>query len=164
MRVRSVTGLALVLALLAPGRLWAATYYVAPSGNDAAPGSMSAPWATLQHAADSVAGGDTVVVLPGSYAGFYLDTSGSPGAEITFSAQQGVLVTAENPKTPDGINLEGASHVVVEGFTVSGMERAGLRAVLGERVTFLNNQAKDNGRWGILTGFVDDLLIEGNRT
>lgn len=164
MRVRFVTGLALVLALLGPSRLWATTYYVAPSGNDAAPGSMSAPWATLQRAADSVGGGDTVVVLPGSYAGFYLDTSGSPGAEITFSAQQGVLVTEENAKTPDGINLEGASHVVVEGFTVSGMERAGLRAVLGERVTFRNNQARDNGRWGILTGFVDDLLIEGNRT
>jgi hypothetical protein len=37
--------------------------------------------------------------------------------------------------------------VVVEGFTVNGMERAGLRAVLGERVTFRNNRADGNGRW-----------------
>jgi MYXO-CTERM domain-containing protein len=162
--VRSVTGLALVFALLAPSRLWATTYYVAQGGNDAAPGSMSAPWATLQRAADAVGSGDQVVVQPGSYAGFYLEASGGPGAEITFSAQEGVIVTEENSETPDGINLEGASHVVVEGFTVSGMQRAGLRAVLGAHVTFRNNQAHDNGRWGILTGFVDDLLIEGNRT
>lgn len=163
-RVHPGTGLALVFALLAPTRLLAATYYVAEDGNDAASGDMTAPWATLQQAADTVVAGDEVVVLPGSYVGFYLDASGSPGAEITFSAQPGVLVTEENSQTPDGINLEGASHVVVEGFTVNGMERAGLRAVLGERVTFRNNRADGNGRWGILTGFVDDLLIEGNLT
>jgi hypothetical protein len=163
-RAPSATGLAVVLALLAPARLWAATYYVAPSGNDAAPGDMSAPWATLQQAADRVKAGDEVVVLPGSYAGFYLESSGSAGAEIAFRAQAGVTITAENGETPDGINLEGASYVVVEGFTVNGMERAGLRAVLGEHVTFRNNHADGNGRWGILTGFVDDLLIEGNFT
>jgi hypothetical protein len=164
MRRVPAIGLALVSALLAPTRLLAATYYVAHDGNDAASGEMSAPWATLQHAADTVVAGDKVVVLPGSYVGFYLDTSGSPGAEITFSAEPGVVVSAENSKTPDGINLEGASDVVVEGFAVNGMERAGLRAVLGDRVTLRNNRADGNGRWGILTGFVNDLLIEGNWT
>jgi MYXO-CTERM domain-containing protein len=162
--VRSVSGLALVFALLAPTRLWAATYHVAENGNDDAAGDVNAPWATLQHAADTVVAGDTVLVSAGSYVGFYLEASGSAGAEIVFKAEQGVLISAENSETPDGINLEGASHVVVEGFTANGMERAGLRAVLGEHVTFRNNHADANGRWGILTGFVDDLLIEGNWT
>lgn len=159
-----MAGLALVLALLAPTRLWAATYHVAQNGSDAAAGDVNAPWATLQHAADTVVAGDTVLVSAGSYAGFYLETSGSPGAEIVFKAEEGVLISAENSQTPDGINLEGASYVVVEGFTANGMERAGLRAVLGEHVTLRNNRAAGNGRWGILTGFVDDVLIEGNWT
>jgi hypothetical protein len=163
-RERSVSGLALVFALLAPTRLWAATYHVAQNGNDDAAGDTNAPWATLQQAADTVKAGDTVLVSAGSYAGFYLDASGESGAEITFKAEAGVLISEENSKTPDGINLEGASYVVVEGFTANGMERAGLRAVLGQHVTFRNNHADGNGRWGILTGFVDDLLIEGNYT
>jgi MYXO-CTERM domain-containing protein len=159
-----MSGLALVFALLVPTRLWAATYYVAQNGNDDAAGDLNAPWATLQHAADTVSAGDTVLVSAGSYAGFYLEASGQPGAEITFKGEAGTLISEENSETPDGINLEGASYVVVEGFTVNGMERAGLRAVLGDHVTFRNNHADANGRWGILTGFVDDLLIEGNHT
>jgi hypothetical protein len=163
-RAHSASALAVVFSLLAPARLWAATYYVAANGNDAAAGDMNAPWATLQRAADTVKAGDEVLVLPGSYAGFYLETSGNAGAEIAFKAQPGVTIASENGETPDGINLEGASYVLVEGFTVDGMERAGLRAVLGDHVTLRNNHADGNGRWGILTGFVDDLLVEGNYT
>jgi hypothetical protein len=74
---------------------------------------MSAPWATLQHAADSVKAGDQVLVQPGVYAGFYLDRSGAAGSEITFKAQPGVTITSENAETPDGINLEGASYVTI---------------------------------------------------
>jgi MYXO-CTERM domain-containing protein len=161
-RIGSFAALGLVLSL--HGTAAAATYYVATTGDDGDSGDMGAPWATLQHAADTVGAGDTVIVLAGSYVGFNLESSGMDGAPITFSAQSGVSISAENPTTPDGINLEGASYVVVEGFTVNGMERAGLRAVTADHVTLRNNRADANGRWGILTGFVDDLLIEGNFT
>jgi hypothetical protein len=40
----------------------ACSRYVAADGNDAAPGSAASPWATLQHAASSVAPGDVVCV------------------------------------------------------------------------------------------------------
>jgi hypothetical protein len=163
MRTRRILGTVAVWVML-PSTASAASYYVATGGDDGNAGSMSAPWATLQHAADTVGAGDTVTVLPGSYAGFHLETSGMEGAPIVFSAEEGVEITSENPTTPDGINLEGASYVVVQGFTVNGMERAGLRAVTADHVTFRNNRADANGRWGILTGFVDDLLIEGNFT
>jgi hypothetical protein len=163
MRTRRILG-TVALCITLPTTASAATYYVATSGNDDGAGSMSEPWATLQHAAETIGAGDTVVVLPGSYAGFHLESSGMDGAPIVFSAEEGVEISSENPTTPDGINLEGASHVVVEGFTVNGMERAGLRAVTADHVTFRNNHADANGRWGILTGFVDDLLIEGNFT
>jgi parallel beta-helix repeat protein len=71
-------------------------------------------------------------------------------------------IVADNPVTPDGINVEGADHVVIEGFTVNGRSRAGIRAVLCAHVTIRGNSLDANERWGILTGFCDDLLIEHN--
>ena len=65
-------------------------------------------------------------------------------------------------RTQDGINLEGASYVVIEGFTVVGMPRTGIRSVTNHHVTIRGNVGDMNGRWGILTGFSDDLLIEDN--
>ena len=142
-----------------------AEYYVAATGgNNLGPGSATAPWATLQHAADVVGAGDRVNVLPGSYTGFYLDASGTAASPIEFLAQPGALITQRNATTPDGINLEGASHVVIDGFSVTGMPRAGVRSVLGEFVTIRHVHAYDNTRWGIFTGFDDDLTIENNET
>lgn len=169
---RSATGLAVaavavavaVLALAAAAP--AATYHVAapPAGADANPGSALAPWATLQHAADSVVAGDTVIVHGGDYVGMQITTSGAPGMPITFTVAAGetARVVADNAATPDGINVEGADHVVIEGFQVDGRGRAGIRAVLCAHVTIRGNSLDANQRWGILTGFCDDLLIEDN--
>lgn len=140
----------------------AETYYVDVGGSDGASGTQGAPWATLQHAADVVTAGDVVIVRAGDYAGFHLETSGTSDQPITFRGEANAVVNVDNSTTPDGINLEGASYVVVEGFTVTGVTRAGIRAVLCEHVTIRNNRADMNGRWGILTGFCDDLLIENN--
>lgn len=156
------TGWTVLASLMIAAPAAAETYHVAPDGDDGAAGSDAAPWATLQRAADAVAPGDTVIVAAGEFAGFHLETSGEDGAEIAFVADAGATITSDNPTTPDGINLEGASFVRIEGFTVVGASRAGIRAVLCERVTLRGNLADQNGRWGILTGFCDDLLIEGN--
>ena len=43
--------------------LQAATYYVGSAGNDSNPGTSDAPWLTLQHAVNSVACGDTIIVV-----------------------------------------------------------------------------------------------------
>lgn len=159
-------GLALVVFLLAARALPAATYHVGPpgSGSDSNPGTQALPWATLQHAAESVGPGDTVLVHAGGYAGFHLTTSGTAALPIVFRAAPGevVSITADNPVTPDGINLEGASHVVIEGFRVNGRTRAGIRAVLCRGVTMRRNVADQNGRWGIFTGCCEDLTIEDN--
>jgi len=142
----------------------AADYWVATGGDDGDDGlSPATAWRTLPHAADRVGPGDTVHVQGGDYQGFYLDTSGTPAQPITFvAAGSGVQITADNPTTADGINLEGASYVVIDGFTVDGRTRAGVRAVLGSHVTVRNCHLGYNGKWGILTGFVDDFVAEGN--
>ncbi|GIP21628.1 hypothetical protein J22TS3_19030 [Paenibacillus sp. J22TS3] len=68
-------GLSVVVGLglaAGPERLSAAAsaastdYYVATNGNDSNAGTSSAPWKTLQHAADTVPAGSTVHVRGGS--------------------------------------------------------------------------------------------------
>lgn len=147
-----------------PGDAMAAlrTFYVSPTGSDSAAGTSSAPWRTLQHAANTVRAGDLVVVRAGRYAGFDLRVSGTAANPIEFRAEPGAIVDTRNPITPDGINLEGASWILVEGFTVVGMPRAGIRAVLNHHVTIRGNTMDGNGSWGVLSGFSDDLLIEDN--
>jgi hypothetical protein len=142
----------------------AVDYFVSPGGDDGADGLTAlTAWETLTHASEEVGAGDTVHVADGDYAGFYLETSGTPGSPIRFVGEgDDVRIDEDNPETPDGINLEGASYVIIENFIVDGRTRAGIRAVTADHVTIRNNRLGGNGRWGILTGFVDDLLIEGN--
>jgi parallel beta helix pectate lyase-like protein/List-Bact-rpt repeat protein len=160
-----VLAAAVLVIGLASGRAGAAplrTFYVDPAGNDAAAGSDTQPWRTLQKAANTVRAGDLVIVRAGHYAGLYLTTSGTATDPITFHGEPGAIVDTQNPTTQDGINLEGASYVIVEGFTVTGVPRAGIRSVVNHHVIIRGNTGDLNGRWGILTGFSDDILIENN--
>jgi hypothetical protein len=155
---------ALITALATPAA--AADFWVENGGNDALDGTSPATaWATLGKAASAVGPGDTVHVLDGAYQGFYLSRSGLPGSPITFVAEgPAVEITADNGVTPDGINVEGAAHVVIDGFVVNGRTRAGIRVALSSFVTVRNCRTGFNGRWGIFSGFADDLTIEGNET
>ena len=144
----------------------AADYYVKNGGNDAQDGlTLATAWATLGRAAGAVNPGDTVHVQNGSYQGFYLSRSGVPGNPITFVAVgPAVQITADNGTTPDGINVEGADHVVIDGFIVNNRTRAGIRVAVASFVTVRNCHAGYNGRWGIFSGFAADFTIELNET
>jgi hypothetical protein len=148
----------------APAAAALRTFYVATTGSDAAAGTSVTPWRTLQHAANTVQAGDLVIVRAGNYVGVHLTTSGTSANPIEFRAEPGVVVNVRNATTPDGINLEGASWIVVQGFTVSGVPRAGIRAVANHHVTVRANILDNNGVWGFFSGFSDDLLIEDNQT
>jgi parallel beta-helix repeat protein len=166
-----------VVALCGGSSLNAAEYFVSTAGNNANSGVSGAPWRTLQHAANQVLPGDRVTVLPGNYTGFHLTAdglpplNGNPARPIEFFAQPGVMINVANTVTnQDGINLENASWVTIDGFSVTNMDRAGVRSVgvdgdeLASHVTIRNVTATNNDYWGIFTGFVDDLLIENNKT
>ncbi len=157
--------LAAILTLLATAA-HATDYYVKNGGNDGANGqSLGSAWATLQHAADVVNPGDTVHVQDGSYAGFYLERSGSAGNPITFlAAGANVQISADNGTTPDGINIENASYVVIDGFIVNNRTRAGIRTALSSFVTVRNCRCGYNGGWGIFSGHAYDFTIENNET
>ena len=100
---------------------------IANEGDDAANGSSATPWQTLQYAASQVDAGDGVIVRAGTYDGFIMGwdspgsglfgtNSGTAQSPITFRAEPGVIINARNVQTNDGINLEGANFIVIEGF------------------------------------------------
>jgi hypothetical protein len=163
-RAAGVGWVAVVVGLAAAGLAGATDYWVAPGGSDAADGlSPATAWATLGHAAALVNPGDTVHVADGAYQGFDLRRAGTASAPITFlAASPAVQITADNPDTPDGINVENSGYVVIDGFTVNGRTRAGVRVAVSPFVTVRNCHTGYNGAWGIFTGFADHFTVENN--
>ncbi len=139
-------------------------YYVSENGNDDNNGlTPGTAFATLQHAADIVSQGDSVSVLQGNYNGFDLRTGGSQNSPIVFKANSNnVIISNPNNVTNDGINIENADYVVVDGFNVINQPRAGIRIAVSDFVKIINNTCTNNNRWGIFTGFTNDIIIEHN--
>jgi len=66
----SIVTLSLVFLLFTPNISQATTYHVDKnhsSGSDANPGTKDLPWLTIQHAADTMVAGDTVLIRNGVY-------------------------------------------------------------------------------------------------
>src|SRR5262249_33107818 len=146
------------------------TVYVSSGRSDAHNGSSASPGLTLQHAADAARPGDMIVVRAGTYVGFQITTSGTATNPIVFKADPGVLVNAKQPSVSSysgAINMEGASYIAIDGFTVTlatyGSVRYNIRSVSNTGVIIRNNVIDNASWWGILTGFSEGILIENNR-
>lgn len=142
----------------------ASTYYVSNSGNNSNNGTTpSTAWLTLQHAANQVEAGDSVLVANGTYVGFDLRTSGTASQPIVFMANgNSVLIDTRNPVTPDNINMENADYIEINGFRVIDSPRNGIRLVFANNCIVRNTYCDNNFERGIFTGFTNDILIEHN--
>jgi Right handed beta helix region len=105
--------------------------YVATTGDDSNPGTQTAPWRTVQHAADSVHAGSTVNVRGGVYEEL-INISGSGNATdgyITFRSHPGetAVLDAEH-LTPSGrsgvVTIQNKSYVRIEGFEIRNFHTA----------------------------------------
>jgi hypothetical protein len=112
----------------------ACTYYVAPGGDDSAPGSEAEPWATFQLAADTAQPGDSVCFRDGTYPTeeTHLVQSGTADAPITFVAYPGeVPILDGEGSTAELLILDrGTSYLRISGFALRnfqiwGMELSG---------------------------------------
>lgn len=142
----------------------APNHWVSPTGNDSNPGTEALPWKTIRKAAAVVVPGDVVLVLPGSYQGFYVERSGTKDKPIIFRGQSNrdCKITATNGRTPDGINVENCNYVTIQNFTVNNMPRTGIRAAVADHISILGCRCQNNQTWGILTGFCNYLIIQSN--
>ncbi len=112
----SIIAVVVFTGMMPPG-IHATTYYVDeghPSASDSNPGTEAWPWFTLQHAADSVTPGDTVIVMPGSYEDVSFSTSGTSDAWIAFLgvSTSGVIIRGAMEY------MAGASYLSISNFTV----------------------------------------------
>ncbi len=159
--------LLLVIGLLFNSVAFSTTYYVSNSGNNSNSGlSWAEAFLTLQTAADAVVAGDVVLVENGTYAGFDLrNVNGTSANPITFQADgNSVLINSSGPIRDDGINVENADYVIIDGFIVNdiGGVGNGIRVVVSDHCIVRNCSCDNNAERGIFTGFTDDILIENN--
>ena len=169
--------------LAGPTQARAADYWVDPSGNDGSAGTATSPWATLQHAADTMQPGDTVTVDDGSYSGFWMkDRQGDTQHRFTLRSNSplGAKITGPSPTASDPndcVQLVSVSFATIDGFDVSGAPRAGISIrTFGDDTgadttddVVTNCRSHDNGAGvtagrhdGIFTGFAQNVLLENN--
>src|SRR5690348_2732663 len=117
----------------------ASTYHVSTTGDDAAAGSDAAPWRTIQHAADVVQPGDTVVIHAGTYAGFQVGAHGTQAAPIAFTGDGTVTIEGTMTSDQDAIHSENASWIEIRGLTVVGATRAGVSALTSDHIFVRDN-------------------------
>jgi hypothetical protein len=81
------------------------TFYVSTTGDDSNPGTQTAPWRTIQHAADTVRAGATVNVRGGVYEELVtIKASGNAtDGYITFRSYTG----EKQPSSTQGISRSG---------------------------------------------------------
>ncbi len=119
----------LVLAfLLAPARAAARAdmFYVATNGDDANPGTLAAPWRTIQHAANLLAPGDMVYVRGGIYnERVRVNVSGTKnGGYITFAAyaNESPILDGTGLVVKSGwdalVRIQDKSFVRIDGFEI----------------------------------------------
>jgi hypothetical protein len=140
-----------------------ATYYVSPTGDDAAAGSIAAPFATIAHAQSVAAPGDTVYLRGGRYAysngitactsqtaviaAIELSKSGAPGSPIEYLAY-----AAERPVF-DFSGIKDSCRV--KGFLVSGswLHLRGLEVTGVPQNNNLNHES-----WGVWVSGSNDVF------
>ena len=135
-----------------------ASFYVATTGNDSNPGSQSAPWKTIQHAADTVHAGSTVYVRGGIYEELVrINVSGNANdGFITFRSYPGETAILDathfTPQDRQGVlTIQDQSYVRVEGFEIRNFRTAehrltpmGINVIgAGSRIELLKNNVHD---------------------
>lgn len=152
------------------------TFYVSPAGSDSNPGSETQPWRTIQHAAETLQAGETVLIRAGEYKEWVRPQhSGREGQPITYAAYPGEVVTlngaeielpAHTPKasrpphpTHDWVGARIGHPEAIGGlFQIEGRSHI---IVKGLRVI---NAGPHRDNAGILVKDCDHIRIEGNFT
>jgi parallel beta-helix repeat protein len=162
--------------LLTPSCVYAATYYVSPSGSDSNNGSIGSPWKTIQKATSTLVAGDTVLIREGKYNETVTPKqSGTATSPIVYKAYPG-----EKPEiisTTYGISIEGTSgspkaYIEMNGLTITGQDpsggtgtycSAGIASYYTHHIRIINNTIRGFGQGGIDVGTGADYQdIEGN--
>jgi len=143
-------------------------YYVAPTGDDAAPGTLDLPWQTIQKAAETLTAGETVYIRAGIYSEQVIPlNSGGSGHFITYAAFPGESVTVDGrgvdvPEYTGLFYLTGRAYIRVSGLRVIHSNYYGLVAENSSYITFDHNYTYDTYSSGISAWNSSHVLVDSN--
>src|SRR5512135_972130 len=125
-----------LLLLVASGEAFATTYYVSPTGSDSSSGSSSAPFKTIQKAANIVNPGDTVIVKNGTYTDtdangriVNVTRGGTSSAWVTFKSENkwGAVLDGQNNARDYGFVIyDSVQYVKIQGFEIKGVKNGAI--------------------------------------
>ena len=135
-----------VAALLAWQPATAAEFYVHPDGNDANPGTLAQPFATVTRAQEAVSPGDTVWLRGGKYVfsgtkleiGVWLNKSGQEGKRINYWAYRDETPILDFHQLATPARIKGI-RVTGDWLHLKGLEIRGVQQIL----------TNTNESWGI---------------
>lgn len=140
--------------------------YVTASGSDSANGTPGRPWRTLQRAADEASPGTTILIGSGTYPGFSILRSGTPGRAIVFRPAPRARVAVVRSGAASSVIVVQARHVVLRELTVSGSATPGSAAVDildgSDDVVVQDSRISGNAGFGIDASGSTNVLIQGN--
>jgi hypothetical protein len=162
----------LTLLIVVASAAQAVTYYVAPTGSDASAGTALKPWATLQHAVDTIQPGDVILVETGTYVGCRIRVSGTATGPKTLAAVPGAHVLLDAPSSANMddsiVEIQNPSQAMsnwrIVGFEVAHSPRYGIDVRWTNQVFVASNHVHNCAYSGILTSHANDLSIYGNET
>jgi uncharacterized repeat protein (TIGR02059 family) len=155
------------------------TYYVSPTGNDAAAGTFAAPWATWSRAMTAVYPGDIVYFRGGVYpisAHIYLTSdytrSGTHGHPISYMAYPGEVPIFDGTTHPStygqvfGLYCQDLNYIYLKGLTFRNFTQKanndqanGVGAISCNQITFDQCKSYGNGGHGFSSYICDTITF-----
>jgi hypothetical protein len=147
------------------------TFYVAVDGDDAAAGSIDAPWKTIQAGMDRISPGQKLYVRGGVYSEVvWIRKSGQPGLPLVLSAYPGEEAILDGiaipPLPPDQfwgmISATGQEYIHIRGLKIRNAHRAGITVDNTDHVVIEDVLTYNTLGSGITSYWGDDITVEHN--
>lgn len=132
-------------------------FYVAPSGDDANPGTEEAPWRSLQHAFDATPAGGIAYMRGGTY----------QGASLTRSGVAVASYAGETAVVNGTVEIRGVIAAMIHGLVAQSATetfRAGFHIVDSQGVTLTSNVARGNSLGIFLENTTASALVGNTMT
>jgi parallel beta-helix repeat protein len=138
----------------------ATAVYVSTTGSDSNPGTLSAPFRTIGHAAAVARSGAKVFIRGGTYAGFDVTRSG-----ITFAPYQGESVVVSAGSRENAIEISRVTSATLSGLVIQGSTvqyGSGIMITGSSGVTVSGSTIRNNRTFGIVIARSSAIRIDGN--